>query len=55
MDILSFLHKKLFIGIFHIFNMASKMAANGHVTIFIIREPKESVIYKQHFVKVSQQ
>ena len=44
----------MFIGIFHIFNMASKMAANGHVTIFIIIGLKESFIYMQHSVKVSQ-
>ena len=30
---------------FHIFNMASKMAANGHVTIFIIIASTESFIY----------
>ena len=37
MDVLSnFFMNKLFIGIFHIFNMASKMAAKGHVTIFFI-------------------
>ena len=37
MNVLSiFCMKKLFIGIFHIFNMASKMAAKGHVTIFFI-------------------
>ena len=37
MDGLSFVCiKQLFIGVFHIFIMASKMAANGHVTIFII-------------------
>ena len=33
--------------------MASKMAANGHVTIFIIIGSNESFIYKQHSVKVS--
>ena len=42
-------------GIFHIFNMASKMAANGHVTIFIIVGSNESSIYMQNSVKVSQQ
>ena len=35
MDVLSFLHSCLQ-AFFHIFNMASKMAANGQVTIFII-------------------
>ena len=50
-----FLHKKLFIGIFHISNMASEIAANGHVTIFIIIGSNERFIYMQHSVKVSQQ
>ena len=36
MNVSSFLPKKLIKVIFHIFNMASKMAANDHVTIFII-------------------
>ena len=37
--------KKLFIDIFHIFNMASKMATKGHMTIFIIIGSNESFIY----------
>ena len=46
----------MFIGVFHIFNMASKMATKGHVTIFIIIGSNESFIqYLQHSVKVSQQ
>ena len=32
-------------GNFQIFNMASKMAAYGHVTIFIIIGSNESFIY----------
>ena len=39
----------VFIGIFHIFNMASKMAAKGHVTMFFIIDSNKSVIYKRHF------
>ena len=35
--------------------MASKMAANGHLTIFINIAPNTSLIHKQHSVKVSQQ
>ena len=35
----------MFIGIFHFFNMASKMATNGHLTIFIIIGSNESFIY----------
>ena len=45
MDVLSFLHKIVVLGIFHIFNMASKMAANGHMNIFIIISSNESFIY----------
>ena len=40
-----FLHQIVFIGIFHIFNKASKMVANGQVTIFIIIDSNESFIY----------
>ena len=47
--------KYLFIGIFHIFNIASKMAATGHVTIFIIFDSNKSFIYSQHPVTFSQQ
>ena len=36
--------KQLFIGIFHIFNMASKMVAKGHVTIFFIIGSNKSFI-----------
>ena len=46
MDVLFiFLHKIVFIGIFHIFNMASKMTAKGHVTIFFIISSNKSFIY----------
>ena len=45
MDVLSFCIKKLVIGIFHIFNMASKMAATDQVTIFFIIGSNESFIY----------
>ena len=55
MDVLSFLHKIMFIGIFFIFQHGFKMAAKGHVTIFIIIGSNDSFIYKQHSVKVSQQ
>ena len=55
MDVLSFLHKIVVYSHFHIFNIASKMAANGHVSIFIIIDSNESFIYKHHSVKVSQQ
>ena len=40
-----FCMKYLFIGIFHIFNMASKMAAKGHWTIFFIIGLNKSFIY----------
>ena len=40
-----FLHKIVVMGIFHIFKMASEMAAKGHVTIFIIIISNESFIY----------
>ena len=50
-----FLHKRVVCRHFHIFNMASKMAANGHLTIFIIIASNTSLIYKQHSIKVSQQ
>ena len=37
MEVLSiFCIKKLLIGIFHIFNMAPKMATKGHMTIFLL-------------------
>ena len=45
MDVLYFLHKIVVYRHFHIFNMASKMATNGHVTIFIIIDSNESFIY----------
>ena len=54
MDIFFLCIKKLFIGIFHIFNIAYKMAAKGHVTIFISIRSNECFIYLQHSVKVSQ-
>ena len=55
MDVLSFfLHDIVVYRHFHIFNMASKMAAKGHVTIFFIIDSNKSFIYKQHSVKVSQ-
>ena len=44
MDVLSFLHK-IVVGIFHIFNMASEMAANGHMTVLIIIGSNESFVY----------
>ena len=44
----------MFNGMFHIFNMAFKLATKGHVTIFIIIGSNESCIYDQHSVKVSQ-
>ena len=40
-----FLHRIVVYRHFHIFNMASKMAANGHVTIFIIIASNERFIY----------
>ena len=45
MDVCYFLHIIVVNRYFHIFNMASKMAANGHVTIFIIIVSNESFIY----------
>ena len=46
MDVLSiFCLKWLFIGIFQIFNMASKMTTKGHVTIFYIIALNKSLIY----------
>ena len=53
MDVLSFLHKIFVYRHFHIFNMASKMVANGHVTIFIVIGSNESFTYKQRSVKIS--
>ena len=51
-----FLHKINVFRHFSYFNMASKMAANGHVTIFFINiGSNEYFIYKQHSVKVSHQ
>ena len=48
MDVLSFfLHKIVVIGIFHIYYMASKMAASGHVTIYIFIGSNQSFIYTQ--------
>ena len=38
---LLYLHKMVVYRHFHIFNMASKMAAKGHVTIFIINDSSE--------------
>ena len=54
MDVLSILNEIVVLGIFHIFNMASEMAAKGHVTIFFIIGSNKSFMYKQHSVKVSQ-
>ena len=48
MDVLSFLHKIVVQRHFHVFNMASKIAANGHVIIIIIIiiiDSNESFIY----------
>ena len=49
-----FLHKIVVYRHFYIYNMASKMAANGHVTIFILRywffEVLGSKSVKQPFV-----
>ena len=46
MDVLSIFEKIVVHRHFHIFNMASKMATNGHVTIFfIIIASNESFIY----------
>ena len=48
MDVLSIFALKwlfIFIGIFHIFNMAPKMAAKGHATIFFIIDSNKSFIY----------
>ena len=46
MDVyLFFLHKIVVYRYFSYFNMASKMAAKGHVTIFIIIGSIESFIY----------
>ena len=46
MDVLSIFAKKwLFIGILHIFNMASKMATKSHMTVFVIIGSNESFIY----------
>ena len=50
-----FLHKIFFYRIFYVFIVASEIAANGHVTIFIIIRSNKSFIYKLHSVKVSQQ
>ena len=55
MDVLSFLHKIVVYRHFFIFQYGFKMAAKGHVTIFIIIGSNECFIYKQHSVKVSQQ
>ena len=41
-----FLHKMVVLRKFHFFNMASKMAIKGHVTIFIIFiDLNEGIIY----------
>ena len=54
MDVLSFLHKIIvYRHFFHIYNMASKMATNGHVNILIIIGSNQSYIYSQHSAKVS--
>ena len=50
-----FLHKIAVYRHFSYFNVASKMAAKGHVTIFIIIGSNKCFIYLQHAVKVSQQ
>ena len=49
------LHKIAVYRHFNIFNMASKKATKGHMTIFIIIDSNESFIYQQHSVKVSKQ
>ena len=55
MDVISFLHKMIVYGHFSYLNMASKMVAKGHVTIFIIISSNESFIVWLRSVKVSQQ
>ena len=45
MDVLPVLHKIVVYRHFSYFNMASKMAANGHLTIFIIVGLNKSFIY----------
>ena len=44
MDVIFFLHKMIVYGHFSYFNMASKMAAKGHVTIFIVISSNERFI-----------
>ena len=55
MDDLSFFYKIVVNKHFSCFNMASKMAAKGHVTILIIIGSNECFMYKKHSVRVSQQ
>ena len=45
MDVLSIFAKIVVHRHFHIFNMASKMATNGHVTIFIIIASNVVVVF----------
>ena len=51
---LFFFHKIVVYRHFSYFNVASKMAAKGHVTKIFIIGSNECFIYYQHSVKVSQ-
>ena len=56
MDVLSFFYKIVDYRHFHIFNMAFKMAANGHVTYILTLVQKVKYrVYKIHdFFKIKQ-